>query len=248
MQPGRSLAFAGATLAVLTALASPAAAQQSGPPADTVRTGSLGALTLESGVDSTMTYTVRDGVRRPMMLYVETVTETPEGILVVGENIRPDGRSVTLDSVLVERNTLAPVRHADVTPAGRTSVRFEGGRVTGMAVDSAGRETPVDAVATPGAFDYSITGRVVAALPLAAGYAAVVLTHDIRRGAIPLTIRVLGEEEITSGSATRDAWKVEVDYGRFKAIRWIDKATRRELRTTVKFGDTEMIVEPVQPS
>jgi hypothetical protein len=34
-----------------------------------------------------------------------------------------------------------------------------------------------------------------------------------------------------------------MDYGRFKATRWIDRDTRRDLRTTVNTGATELAVE-----
>lgn len=235
------LLLAGAASGPVSAqVGTPAAA-----PGDTIRVGTLGSIELHPGADSTMTYAVRDGERRPMMLYVETVSDVPEGHLIVGENIRPDGRSVTLDSVVVARGTLAPLRHSDVTPSGRTEVRLEGGRVIGTAVDTLGQATAIDAPATPGAFDYSMTGMILGHLPLRSGYAAVVLTHDIKRGMIPLTVRVLGEEEITAGGRSAKAWKLEVDYGTFKATRWIGHESRKELRTVVNFNGNEIVVEPV---
>jgi hypothetical protein len=213
---------------------------------DTVRAGGSGyqSLELPLGIDSTHAFMVRDSTRVKVMTYVETISETPEGYLIVGENIRPDGASVTLDSVAVARGTLAPFWHSDVTPTGRMRVTYDGGTMRGTAVDTAGGESAVEAPVAPGAFDYSIGRLIINQLPLAPGYGGVLLTHDVKRGAIPVGFRVVGEESVTVGGRTADAWKVEMDYGTFKAERWIDRETKADLRTRVVAGGREMIVEP----
>lgn len=228
-------------LPVMMSLAAvPLAAQ-----ADTLRAGAPGlALTLPVGVDSTDTFMRRDTALVKVMTYVETVTETPDGYLIVGENVRPNGARVTLDSVAVARGTLAPLWHSDVTPAGRMRVTYGGGVMTGTSADTAGRETAAEAAVAPGAFDYSMAHLIVNQLPLRPGYAGVLLTHDVKRGSMPVGVRVVGEEPVTVGGRTADAWKVEIDYGSFKAERWIDRKTRRDLRTRVVAGGREMIVEP----
>ena len=152
-------------------------------------------------------------------------------------------KSFSVDSLIVDRTTLAPLWHSDHSPAGRMVVRYEGSRLTGTS-DSAGTSRPVDVEVAPGAFDYSMARMIINQLPLAPGYAGVVLTHDIRRGAVPLPFRVVGEEEITIGGKTAMAWKVEVDLGRAKAIRWMDQTTRKDLRTSVSFPGGEMVAEP----
>ncbi len=241
-----------ASLAVVLIVVVPAApleAQTAAqPPAstDTVRAGAPGydSFVLEPSVDSTDTYMVRDGQHVKLMTYVETITETPNGYLIVGENVRPDGRSFTVDSVLVARGTLAPIRHSDMTPLGRTSVRYEGDDMTGTATDTTGAESPLAMDVAAGAFDYSMARMIINLLPLRTGYAGVLLTHDIKRGGIAVPFRVVAEEQVTVGGKTAAAWKVEMNYGSFMAERWIDRATRKDLRTRVVANGREMLVEP----
>ncbi|HEU4829364.1 MAG TPA: hypothetical protein VFT04_09220 [Gemmatimonadales bacterium] len=232
----RSMALAGFGALVLSA--SGAHAQL-----DTVRADGAVRLSLEVGVDSSHTYALRGGERRRIMTYVETISEVPDGFLIVGENVRPDGQSFSIDSLIVSGERLAPIWHSDHSPAGHMDVRYEGGRMRG-ASDSAGTSRPVDAEVPAGSFDYSMARMIVNQLPLAPGYAGVVMTHDIRRGTVPLPFRVLGEEEITVGGKSSKAWKVEVDLGRAKAVRWIDQLTRRDLRTSITFPGGEMVAEP----
>lgn len=211
--------------------------------ADTIRADGRAPLRLEAGVDTSHTYAVRGDERRKIMTYVETVSDVPQGFLIVGENVRPDGRSFSVDSLIVDRATLAPIWHADHSPQGQMAVRYEGLRLTGT-TDSADSSRPVDAEVAPGAFDYSMARMVINQLPLAPGYAGVVVTHDIRRGPVPMPFRVLGEEELAIGGRTARTWKVEVDLGRATAIRWIDRATRKDLRTSVTFPGGQMVAEP----
>ncbi len=232
-----SAVFAGAGIA-LVAVVSAAHAQ-----VDTVRADGAVRLQLAVGIDSSHTYAVRGEERRRIMTYVETITEVPEGYLIVGENVRPDGNSFSVDSVIVARGSLAPLWHSDRSPAGHMDVRYDAGRLTGTS-DSAGTTKRVDVAVAAGAFDYSMARMVVNQLPLRPGFAGVVVTHDIRRGPVPLPFQVLGEEDVTAGGRTAKGWKVEVDLGRAKAVRWIDQATRKDLRTVVTFPGGQMVAEP----
>jgi hypothetical protein len=224
-------------------VAAPAAAKEA--PVDTIRAGDprLAALGLAARVDTTDNWFVSPaGERRLGVLYVETITATPGGFLVVERNLRPDGRQVTLDSIEVDARTLAPRWHADVTPRGSRRVVFAGGRATGTAVDSAGRSTPVDEPVPAGALDYSVQSLVTPRLPLRAGYRAVLQTYDITRGPQTVALRVLGEEELApAGPRT---WKIEVDYGTFRVTQWVDQKARRTVRTRVVRPGMELIAEP----
>jgi hypothetical protein len=213
--------------------------------ADTVRAGgaALGGRTFAVGVDSSDTFVVRNGERVLVVRYTEAVTRTADGLLVVGRNVRPTGAVLSLDSVAVDARTLAPVWHADSTRAGRTRMRYADGRLRGTRTDSAGRETPLDSAVAAGAFDYSVASRVVNLLPLRPGYTTVIASHDIHRGPQDVRITVLAEEALEHRGTTRPAWRVEADYGGFKATRWIDRETRRDLRTHVVNRGMEMIAE-----
>ncbi|MDF1504823.1 hypothetical protein [Roseisolibacter sp. H3M3-2] len=228
-------------LPALCVLAAPLGAQVD-TRIDTVRAGDprLATLGLAPKADTVDNWFVNAaGERRLGVVYVETVTATPGGFLVVEHNRRPDGRTLTLDSIEVDARTLATRWHADVTPRGGRHVTFAGGRVTGTATDSAGRATPVDAAA-PAAIDYSVQGLVIPRLPLREGYRAVVETYDVTRGPQAVAVRVVGADT----AAGRPAWQVELDYGGFRATQWIDRERRRTLRTRVTRPGMELVAEP----
>jgi hypothetical protein len=189
-------------LAVLP-LAAPAALPAQATKPDTIRVGHpLVAGALSPRVDSTDTYFVApSGERRLGVVYAETVTPVPGGFLVVQHNARPDGRTLSLDSVEVDGRTLAPRRHVDVTPRGGHRVTFANGRLTGTATDSAGVARSVDQPVALGAIDYSLGSLVVPHLPLREGYVATLVLHDITRGPQSTTVRVLGREEVTHGAS-----------------------------------------------
>lgn len=234
------LALALAVCAALAPAIDPLRAQ--GAPPDTAGAASLGPLTLPVGVDTSLTYAMRGGERVLMVTYIESVSTTPEGYLIVGRNVRPNGALLTLDSLVVARGTLAPVSHTDTTPTGRTRVRFAAGRMRGTA-DSGGRSTAIDRAVPAGLYDYSMASRLVNLLPLRAGYSTVVPTYDIHRGPQFNRVTVLADETLDVRGSPAPAWKLEIDYGRFKATRWIHRDTRKDLRTVVNAGGTEMVVE-----
>jgi hypothetical protein len=230
-------------VAALGAALAPASARAQG---DTLRAGSppLANLSLPTGIDSSDTYAVRNGERRHVVTYVEEITRTKEGYLVVGRNTRPNGVVLSLDSVAVTEKTLEPLWHSDSARTGRMQVRFAGGRMRGTAVDSAGVRVAVDSAVPAGVYDYSVASRIVNLLPLRTGYSAVMPSYDIHRGPQFTRVAVLGEEDVTVRGAAAPAWKVELDYGRFRATRWIHRTTREDLRTVVVNGGMEMVVEP----
>jgi hypothetical protein len=230
-----------AAISLVVALAAaPAHAQR-----DTVRVGAatLRSLALPTGVDSSDTYAVRNGERRLLVTYVEEVTRTPDGYLIVGRNVRPNGAVVSLDSVAVATGTLAPVWHADSTRGGRPRGRVARGPKRGPVVDSAGARTEIDSVVPAGVYDYSMAARVVNLLPLRVGYAVVLPSYDIHRGPQFTRVSVLAEEDVEVRGRRVPAWKVEMDYGRFKATRWIHRETRKDVRTAVETGGMQMEVE-----
>src|SRR5690606_13340018 len=110
---------------------------------DTIRADPAAGLRLTIGSDTSHTYLVQDAGRRKIMTYVEIITEAPEGYLIIGRNVRPDGQTFSVDSLIVAQGSLAPLRHSDRSPASRMDVRYEGGRLRGTN-DSAGTSRQVD--------------------------------------------------------------------------------------------------------
>ena len=222
-----------------------APATEASAQADTLRAGSpaIAALTLHPGIDSSDTYAIRNGERRLVATYIEETLRTPDGYLIVGRNVRPDGATLSLDSIVLAPRTLLPLRHADAVRGGRMTVRFADGRMRGTAVDASGGSTTIDSIVPPGLFDYSVAMRVVNLLPLRAGYTVVIPSYDIRRGLQHTRVTVMAEETIEVRGRPEPAWKVEADYGRFKATRWIHRESRKDLRTIVNANGMEMVVE-----
>lgn len=213
-------------------------------PADTIRVGDPTVhAALAGGVDSVDNYIVQDGERRLVVTFVQTITETPEGYLIVQENRGANGTLRSLDSIAVARGTLATTWHGDVTPQGSRHVEFREGRMTGVTVDTLGHETPVDEPVPAGFFDYSIMTLVADRLPLSVGYEATVATYDVTRSAVYTPIEVVGVESIRVNGTEFDTWRMEVHLGEQTVTRWVDRATGKELRWSVTLGSREMIGE-----
>jgi hypothetical protein len=211
--------------------------------ADTLRAGAppAAAREMRPGVDTVDVYATRNGERKLFMRYVESVTATPEGFLIVERNERvPSGMLASLDSISLARGTLATLWHGEVSPAGHRHVTFAAGRVTGTLVDSAGRSTTIDSLAPGDLFDYSIFTKAVDRMSLAPGYRAVVAAYDIGRGPVFVPIEVVGQEDVTIDGKTVKTLKMELDFGRWKTERWIAADTHREVRWHLAVGGNEM--------
>jgi len=216
-------------------------------PGDTITVGGPSVLTaLTPGVDTVNNYVMRDGKKTLVVTFVQTITEVPEGYRIVQEN-KGRGRMITLDTIVVAKGTLTTVWHADMTPGGKQHVVFGNGRITGVAEDTSGNQTRIDADIPAGLFDYSIMTLVADHLPLKAGYKAVIATYDITRGPVYVPIEVVGMESLDVDGSTYDTWKMEVDVGRTKVARWVDRVTRKEIKWSVSFNGREMIGERQHP-
>jgi hypothetical protein len=213
-------------------------------PQDTLRVGGHpGPLTLTAGADTVDNFLVVDGERQPVMTFVQTVSEVPDGYLVVQENIRPGGQTVSLDSVLVASATLATVWHADVTPSGSRRVTFADGRARGTATDPSGATVDLDDPVPPGRFDYSLVTLVADRMPLAEAHRFTLATWDITRGSQFVDYTVTGAETVSVGGQDFDTWRVVVDFGGASATRWVDRRTRKEVRVAFSTSRGEMVGE-----
>lgn len=195
------------------------------------------------GTDTAMLYLVRDGQRQAAITYIETVTRVADGFMLVQLNMRANGLTATLDTVVLAPGTLAPVWHADRTPAGSMRVAYAGGRLTGVRVDTAGQRTAVDTAVAADLLDFSAASSFFRLLPLRPGYAVVLKSWDVHRGVIHYPVRVTGEEEIDVAGAMVKTWKVETSSGGRTIEHWIDQRTRREVRATTTMGPMRMVME-----
>lgn len=211
--------------------------------ADTIHVGDVAlAPALAAGVETIDNYVIRDGERRLAVTFVQTVSEVEGGYLVVQQNVAASGAVLSLDSISVEPETLTTRWHGDRTPQGSRHVAFsEGGRVSGVAVDTMGHETEIDEEVPAGLYDYSLLTLVADRLPLAVGYEATIATYDVHRGPVYVPIRVVAEETVTVEGQAHDAWRMEVLVGDRTLTRWTEKRTGRELQWVLALEGQEMV-------
>jgi hypothetical protein len=213
------------------------------PQVDTIRVGHPSAPgALPAGVDTVDAYLQQNGERLPTVTFVQTIAETPDGFLVVQENVSRSGSTISLDSIAVARGTLATVWHGDVTPEGSRHVAFSPGRMAGTHADTLGHETPIDASIPDRMFDYSLLTLIADRLPLAEGFSATIALYDITRGPVYVPIRVTATESVSLGGLDAEAWKMEVDLGPRVVTRWVERSTGRELRWSVELPDGRTMV------
>lgn len=201
-------------------------------------------LVLTTGTETVDTYLNDGGDRRLIGVFVQTVSETSTGYLVIQRNDLPSGESLSLDTIALARGSLATLWHGDVTRAGRRHVAFEDGRMRGVTVDSAGESHMVDEPVPPNHFDYSVFGLIANQLPLAEGYQVVVATYDIVRGPQYLPMSVAGTETLDWAGGRVGAWRLDTELAPgWTVSRWVEPTSRRELRWVVKAGSREMVGE-----
>jgi hypothetical protein len=112
---------------------------------------------------------------------------------------------------------------------------FQEKKATGT-MNMGGQARPIEAeLGGPLFADGAGMSSVIAALPLADGYATTYRNFDVQKAKEKLVqLRVAGSESVTVPAGTFDAWKVEVEpVGEpGKMTIWIDKASRKSVKTS----------------
>jgi hypothetical protein len=159
--------------------------------------------------------------------------EGSPAVLLVRSFPTPSGE--ILDSALALRHTLAPVWQHSHQPTKTMLLAFSDSGVTGewAPTDSAMR-TLHHPTPRP-VYDATDQEMLIASLPLADGYRALIPIYTFELGGMELdTLHVIGTERMTvPGGALRDAWKVGFGDPFITATFWVDRETRRILREDV---------------
>ncbi|HEX7118653.1 MAG TPA: hypothetical protein VF212_07700 [Longimicrobiales bacterium] len=139
---------------------------------------------------------------------------------------------VATDTVVVLRETLAPVRHRSHNPQRVMALDFAGAKITGTITPASGAVQPIDVELDGPVFDSNPLDLVVRALPLAEGYAvSIPLYLHEAGGKFQVVARVTGSEAVDLGDgATEDAWVVDVEAAGQSSRFWISKTSREMLR------------------
>lgn len=184
-------------------------------------------------------YTIMRG-DKPVGTTSQTISATTENgrptwDVVVHQKVAAVGFDMR-DHFVLERNTLLPVRFDSA--AGRdTSARgyhrielvYGGGRVRGTRETAAGK-TAIDVALASPVWEGNLWGVTFAALPLRAGgtYSLPFWQYDKGLGAF--TVRVVGEERVSTPTGMIDAWILEAGADPARLARYqIAKASRQEL-------------------
>ncbi len=141
------------------------------------------------------------------------------------------------DTVVLVRQTLAPLTHRSTDARRTMALDYAGARVTGRVTPAGGAATAVDAALPAPVFDGATVDLVLSALPLAAGYAVKlpVYLHEAG-GLVWVTARVTGSEDVEAGGAQVAAWRVECEIAKRQVTYWIAQEGREVLRSTIQLA------------
>ena len=173
----------------------------------------------------------------------QTITATTDNgrrawDIVVHQKVAAAGFDMR-DHFVLDRNALLPIRFDSA--AGRdTSVRgyhrirlvYGDGHVRGVRETAEGK-TAIDVALASPVWEGNLWGITFAALPLRAGgtYSLPFWQYDKGRGAF--TVRVVGEEKVSTPAGAVDAWVLEAGADPARLARYqIAKASRQELGYT----------------
>jgi hypothetical protein len=170
-----------------------------------------------------------------MMLRTRLATLDGTPALVRTEEMWMDALLVQVDSFILHRATLAPLRLVRIAEGETVSMEFVDGGVRTIYADGA---DTADAVPVPEpVFLGGTTDLLLGALPLAAGYTARLALYDPDEGFGTMEVRVEAAEQLVLGPGGRavPTWRVRVMDAGAAATYWMD----RESRTLVQFRSAE---------
>lgn len=208
---------------------------------------------LKDGTHRYLRY-LRDGeASMPVDIWTRTVTSSARGLRIHQRWDGPKGPAAStkwLDSWF-EAGTLRPLTHTRITEKDGNKLvegfAFAADKITGLQ-DLAGNTQLALNVASPEpAFNFETDIEFLQALPLAAGYEAVVNFYHPGGSAAPAryTFKVSGSAIIAGPSGPVDCWIVTTDYNRPGSMStfWFAKATQQMVRNETPVGPGKVFVK-----
>jgi dienelactone hydrolase len=183
---------------------------------------------------------VQGGQEREVGTARSEVTETTangEPALQIVQLLSSPMMGNSTDTVVVLRQTLAPVSHRSVNARRTMSLDFDRGTVKGTVTPAGGAAQAVNLTGAP-LFDSGVIELVLRSLPLAEGYAATLPAYLHEGGGrVSVTARVTGSERVTlADGSIVDSWVVESDMMGQKIRQYIAKDSRDVVRTVIVAG------------
>lgn len=158
---------------------------------------------------------------RPAFLRVQTLTSPMMGTGV--------------DSVVIDRATLAPIRHRSTNARRTMALDYRNDSVVGSVTPAGGSAQAIAARADTALFDANVVDLILRSLPLSEDYAVrhPVYLHE-GGGKVWVTSRVTGSEQVAGESGVMvDAWVVESKMGGQTFRHWIAKESREVLQSAL---------------
>jgi hypothetical protein len=143
-------------------------------------------------------------------------------------------RGTVIDSTLCLAASLAPVSERSHQPTKTMSLNFDGAHVTGTVAPHDSAPHAVDMHTGVPVFNSTDTDLIVASLPLAAGYQAILPFFTYELGGIERdTVTVLRAEKVAMPDGERLAWVAQVGDPFVRITYWVDSATREILQSEI---------------
>jgi len=140
-------------------------------------------------------------------------------------------RGSVIDSTVCLAESLAPVMERSHQPTKTMSLDFAGARVTGLITPKDSAAHQVDMDTTVPVFNSTDTDLVIASLPLAEGYHAILPFYTYELGGLERdTVTVLRIEKIPTPDGERSAWVTQVADPFVHITYWIDTSSRDVLQ------------------
>lgn len=174
-----------------------------------------------------------DGVRvGGMTLRTRLVTSDGVPVIVRTELTWMHDELAQVDTFVLDRRTLAPLRMHSAGESRHHSLRFSPGGVRSVFDADWGADTTEIAIPEP-VFLSGTTDMLLGALPLADGYTARLAVYDREEGLGTIRVEVEAADEITlpDGGGRVRTWRVGVREGGMRSTYWMD----RESHTMVRF-------------
>jgi len=136
-------------------------------------------------------------------------------------------RGSVIDSTVCLAESLAPVMERSHQPTKTMSLDFAGARVTGLVAPKDSEAHALDMNTMVPVFNSTDADLVVASLPLADGYHAILPFYTYELGGLERdTVTVLRTEKIPTPDGARTAWVAQLADPFLHITYWIDTATR----------------------
>jgi dipeptidyl aminopeptidase/acylaminoacyl peptidase len=186
---------------------------------------------------------------RTMELGLSTAIEEADGGWKITETVSMPMGEVT-DTVTLDKSSLTLRKRS--TKQGPISIELaqEGNQLTGT-MNIGGQERAIDADVGGALFaDGAGAAFAVGALPLKEGYSTTYRNFDVQNQKVKLMrLEVVGSESVTVPAGSFDTYKIDVssaDGGADRMTLWIDKESRRPVKTTAvmaQMGGAQLTIE-----